>query len=217
MPTPVVCQTNELKVGPTLPTADGFPYLVMELFRENVIPSTLSDSGLMIDGRHICASKCLEEAYNSEKDCFSTNQIAIEDTDARVYTERWKLARHVVVIQPKPVQIYFARSLNHPHYSVHPLEYAITVYESIWDLKGEVARGKEGMKGQRHQPFANRKASRVVVHQSFIVFYSNEEKNENKKEPCAVCWRLNEFTGAFMSVGVSGEPYKKSKYVFCLT
>jgi hypothetical protein len=72
------------------------------------------DSGSRVD---------LEPLYDSASKKFTVSRVVIADDDNRVHTHRWEYVRHIVVIEQSPTQTYFNESLNHPHYSVHPIEY----------------------------------------------------------------------------------------------
>ena len=101
--------------------AKDFPYIVIEYFKEDLevrrddkILRMRGDSPARVD---------LESHYDSNKQTFKVSTIIIHKDDNRVYSERWKYIGTIVVIEPSPTQTYFSESLNHPHYSVHPIEY----------------------------------------------------------------------------------------------
>jgi hypothetical protein len=109
--------------GLPLATCTGdFPYLVIEYFRQNSLSQTISDKKLRIEGQLEIAGK-IKEVYSEATDSFLVEQIKISGSDNRVYKERWKLIEMIVVVEPSLFQTYFSKSLNHAHYSVHPLEY----------------------------------------------------------------------------------------------
>ena len=35
----------------------------------------------------------------------------------------WMHVQEIVVVEASPMQLYFSESMDHPHYTVHPLEY----------------------------------------------------------------------------------------------
>jgi hypothetical protein len=112
---PSICISNDADF-----TAD-FPYIVIEYFKEDLevrpgdkILRMKGDSSSRVD---------LEEYYDIKQQKFKAASIILHSDDNRVYTERWKYIGTIVVIQPSPTQTYFSESLDHPHYSVHPIEY----------------------------------------------------------------------------------------------
>ena len=116
--------TTSYPVSVVSSLADGFdfPYLVMEFFHDGY-EFLANDAKLCLDVKSNHVNQALLDAYDMELDCFLVDQVDIPDTDARVFHGRWEHVKTIVVIEPSPVQIYFARSLNHPHYNIHPLEY----------------------------------------------------------------------------------------------
>jgi hypothetical protein len=116
-------QFQNIVIGKEKANPKDFPFLVLEFFKDDYLASAIGDTEICIDVKSNSVSNALKEAYDPEYDTFNLPQVDIPSTDARVCVDRWSIIKHIVVIEPNPIQVYFARSLNHPHYTVHPLEY----------------------------------------------------------------------------------------------
>jgi hypothetical protein len=114
----------ELEFLPVSPAASnaGFPLLVIEFFRPSTPMEIMRDATLRILKQDSLVGR-LRKNYDHETDSFTTSQIEILDVDNRVVTKRWQWIELVAVVEPSPAQTYFSSSLNHPHYSVHPMEF----------------------------------------------------------------------------------------------
>lgn len=98
---------------------DDFPYIVIEFFKTMEDRPSNSSIGIISTNNN----RRLESSYDACQQSFTTNSITIPADDYRVYSERWKFIQKIIVIAPSPMQTYFSESLDHPHYSVHPIEY----------------------------------------------------------------------------------------------
>jgi hypothetical protein len=65
----------------------------------------------------------LKQFFDDSTQSFKNQKIKIGKNDNRVYTLRWKWIEKIVLIEPCQQQIYFSESLDHPHYTIHPLEH----------------------------------------------------------------------------------------------
>jgi ATP sulfurylase len=106
-----------------LPVENGkkFPYIVIEYFKQE-LEERPGDTILRMKGDSPSRTN-LESVYDFEKQRFSQTTIKVNDDDHRIYSDRWKHIHKIIVIEPSPTQTYFSLSLDHPHYSVHPIEY----------------------------------------------------------------------------------------------
>ena len=113
MSSPVVCQL----------TKDGsdFPYIVIEYFDlpRSECPSD-TELGLLENSPSWME---LPSIYKKDSDSFDDKDVELSTRDYRVYGKRWKYIGYVAVIEASGMQVYFSKSLNHPHYSIHPREY----------------------------------------------------------------------------------------------
>jgi hypothetical protein len=98
------------------------PFVVIEYFHPSTNNNKIVDSKWGITKQESHAGR-LKKCYKEESDSFTQSKIDIPPNDNRVHKERWSIVDQIVVIEPSLVQIYFSYSLNHPHYSVSPLEY----------------------------------------------------------------------------------------------
>jgi hypothetical protein len=103
-------------------SAKDMPYLVIEYFRKSSLSQKIKDIQLGIRKQEAIAGT-LQKIYKDETDSFGEKEVDIPAMDNRVFTERWKLIEVIVVVESSLMQTYFSYSLDHPHYSVHPLEY----------------------------------------------------------------------------------------------
>ena len=100
---------------------EGFPYIVIEYFKDDV-PDKLKEAKFKKNRTNDQQEKLIKY-YDAEIDSFSQNKVTIEKDDPRVNSKRWETIDTIAVVQPSRVQVYFSSSLDHPHYTVHPLEY----------------------------------------------------------------------------------------------
>ena len=98
---------------------DDFPFIVIEYFKTG-LSERPSDTVLRISKN---STPNLSKLFNHPKDCFHPKIISLQPNDNRVYTKRWKYIEAIAVVPQSQTQIYFSTSLDHPHYSVHPMEY----------------------------------------------------------------------------------------------
>jgi hypothetical protein len=107
---------------PLASCTENFPYLVIEYFRMSTTADKISDIQLKIKAQSSMAGK-LKKVYCETTDSFAVTSLDVTQSDNRVYGGRWNLVELICVIEPSATQTYFSHSLNHAHYSVHPLEY----------------------------------------------------------------------------------------------
>jgi hypothetical protein len=98
-----------------------FAYVVIEYFKDGM-DSRPSDIALRIMPQDDISLK-LQQAYDKTNDHLSSGPIVLPAGDNRVFTGHWDHIQLIVVIEPSAMQTYFSESLDHSHYSVHPLEY----------------------------------------------------------------------------------------------
>jgi hypothetical protein len=108
-------------VSTTQVVIEDFPFIVIEHFNVGR-DKRPKDQDLFLKGQDYGPKSLLKE-YNPVTDSFSQNIIELHADDNRVCEKRWDYIDNIYVIQPCQTQSYFCESLDHPHYSVHPLEY----------------------------------------------------------------------------------------------
>ena len=86
--------------------------------------------------------------------------------------------------------------LGQKYFKKPAINIAIEVYEMIFQFKAEASRNKQILPGQRHQPFANKQASREVIGKSLsnLISVSREiarldKKSWNEKKTIAEVYR----------------------------
>jgi hypothetical protein len=148
-------------------TALDFPHIVIEFFRRDLTQRP-SDMALRIlspveHGR-------LHAAYDSTNKQFTMSSIIISNEDNRVYSHRWGYIESIVVIQQSALQSYFCKSLDHPHYSVHPLEYN--------SFLNHLQRHQKKNKGEPKLLFCNNKNNHCVENRLWVT--NIQEPNHTK-------------------------------------
>ena len=111
----------ELCGGQVLDVPQEFPYLVIEYFKDD-LRKPPSDIKLHITAQDRIASK-LKSRYCKTNDSMEATPIVLDAQDNRVFHGRWEHICLIVIVQQSKTQTYFSESLNHAHYSLHPLEY----------------------------------------------------------------------------------------------
>ena len=119
LPCPLVSSGKMVPGVTPLSSGEGFPFVVIEYFK-NDIRDRPTDAQLRIDSG---STPDLSRHYKKETNSFQVDKLDIENGDNRIHAPRWIYIDLIVVIAPSPEQTYFSESLDHPHYSVHPLEY----------------------------------------------------------------------------------------------
>jgi hypothetical protein len=61
--------------------------------------------------------------YREERDTMDGSDFDLHSNDNRLFEGRWKYVELIAVIEQSHVQTYFSESLDHAHYSIHPIEY----------------------------------------------------------------------------------------------
>jgi hypothetical protein len=103
---------------------NGFPLLVIEYFRGDMEQHNIlnKDKQLNIEKQEKLAG-LVKTYYQEDTDSFSVSEMTISKEDNRVSKSRWKMVEWIAIVEASPQQTYFSSSLNHPHYSIHPMEY----------------------------------------------------------------------------------------------